>query len=429
MMRFGFASVLALALACASGTSPIDPGGRRDAAVPDAGPPDAGPPDGDGDGVEDALDCAPMDPGVGRSAERACEGECGAGLERCTDGTWEACDAPSGAECECMPGASRRVPCERCGTRAQSCGPDGVWADAGGCEDQGVCAPGALESDESVECAGSGALTRECAETCEWGEPVCDAGPTRLWVYPSGGSAWQRRSRDPAGPFAPRAPILAAFSIDDEREAYVLTASTFHVLALTGAEPSWVRTGPLDGTGQLPELAGAGAAPLFAWSLNLSFFEDDDPETPAGDRRYEDVVVVAEVGGAARTFLYRYDAMTRRFTFEGDSPGGDACCDWEGDPGVTAPSPLAVRAQWVDTENLDRWSDTCPAGTEPGDFGIIPSILDTGEVGVQPLCTGLLFAERVPLASFGPFAASDAPTAGDVAATFWASGLYVLRAE
>ena len=121
--------------------------------------------------------------------------------------------------------------------------------------------------------------------------------------------------------------------------------------------------------------------------------------------------------------------MTRRFTFEGDSPGGDACCDWEGDPGVTAPSPLAVRAQWVDTENLDRWSDTCPAGTEPGDFGIIPSILDTGEVGVQPLCTGLLFAERVPLASFGPFAASDAPTAGDVAATFWASGLYVLRAE
>jgi len=411
-------SVAVLLLGCANSSTPVSE--RRDfGPPPDFGPPDMGLPDDDGDRVPNDRDCDPSDPSVGATAERTCEGDCGSGLERCSEGAWTECDAPTGAACECTPGDTRELPCERCGTQAQGCSASGVWTDDGSCVGAGPCAPGDLEMDTVPECAGSGRRTRSCTESCTWDDYECDEGPAQLWFFPSGGASWSRFSYG-TGPNAPRGAIRAAFSIDDGAEAYVMTDTTFHVLALTTSPPRWVRTGPLGGAGQLPAVVATGGEILFTWSLNDGFFDGGDPLA-------ESLAVVVNVGGETRAFSYGYDAGTREFTRDPDQavehPTGAPCCDWTGETGVTPLDPAGTRAQWLDEDNLDRWTDTCAPDADTHAY--IGSLSTTGEIATQPICTNLSFSERTAAASFTPFAAADAPPLTSVGATVWSSGLYV----
>lgn len=408
-------ALLALLLgACANSSTPVSE--RRDFGPPvDFGPPDMGLPDDDGDRVPNDRDCDPSDPSVGASAERACEGDCGSGLERCAEGVWSECDAPSGAECECTPGDSRDLPCERCGTQAQTCSA-GVWTNSGACAGSGPCAPGDLEMETASECAGSGRRTRACGATCAWGDYECDEGPAQLWFFPSGATSWRRYSYG-SGPNAPTSPIRAAISVDDGREAYVMTDSTFHVLSLTASTPTWVRTGPLDGAGQLPDVLATGGEILFAWSLNDAFFDGGDPLV-------ESLAIVVDVAGETRAFSYGYDAGTREFTRDLEQPTtGAPCCDWTAETGVTPLQAAQVRAQWLDEANLDRWTDTCSADADSHAY--IGSLATADEVAFQPICTNLSFSERIPARTFTPFDGTDGPILGSVAAAVWSSGLYL----
>ena len=66
---------------------------------------------------------------------------------------------------ECGVGMTREEPCERCGTRRDSCS-DFRWS--GWCSTQGVCEPNAVDHT-SAGCAAPGtSRTRTCSATCKW---------------------------------------------------------------------------------------------------------------------------------------------------------------------------------------------------------------------------------------------------------------------
>ena len=124
--------------------------------------------DTDGDGIDVALDCDDFDFDVGRTLERTCAGECGSGVERCTDGVWSACDAP--VSCDCEAGAAPRVvSCAMCGQQRQIC-VGGRWVDDGACT-AGSCTPGARET--GAACGNCGVQSRECQADCTWGAWMC----------------------------------------------------------------------------------------------------------------------------------------------------------------------------------------------------------------------------------------------------------------
>ena len=126
--------------------------------------------DTDDDGVPDTLDCDPMDASVGTMAEHLCTGACGEGLERCTDGVWTECSAPT--SCDCEPGAPpRMIACERCGMQRQTC-IEGRWTNDGGCTAMGACSPG--EVGMGSGCGNCGVERRTCGMDCSWGAWACE---------------------------------------------------------------------------------------------------------------------------------------------------------------------------------------------------------------------------------------------------------------
>ncbi|MFK7984577.1 MAG: hypothetical protein AB8I08_00985 [Sandaracinaceae bacterium] len=175
---------------CASGDDGVDPrdddGGRRIDAGMSSG---CTPPcpsgqscrfavcvsdteDADNDGVPATTDCDDNDMSVGSTAQRACTGTCGDGVERCTDGVWEACTAPS--SCDCTPGSpARLLDCGTCGTQRQAC-VDGAWLDDGPCMEAGTCTPGM--SEDGPACGCGGLQRRTCRTDCSWGGFECVGG-------------------------------------------------------------------------------------------------------------------------------------------------------------------------------------------------------------------------------------------------------------
>jgi len=124
--------------------------------------------DADGDGIPSSLDCDDLDFGTGATAERTCAGECGSGIERCADGVWGACSAPT--TCDCETGATpRMVSCAMCGTQRQTC-VGGRWVDDGACL-AGSCSPGEIEM--GAPCGNCGVQARECQPDCTWGAWAC----------------------------------------------------------------------------------------------------------------------------------------------------------------------------------------------------------------------------------------------------------------
>lgn len=125
--------------------------------------------DVDMDGVTSEVDCDDSSASVGRMAERPCSSACADGVERCTDGTWAACTAPT--SCDCTDGvAPRTVPCMHCGTQRQVCD-GGVWRDEGTCVGGGPCSMGEVQMGGM--CGRCGTQARTCDITCNWGAWAC----------------------------------------------------------------------------------------------------------------------------------------------------------------------------------------------------------------------------------------------------------------
>lgn len=124
--------------------------------------------DADDDGIPRSRDCDDFDATVGPTKERPCTSGCGGGVERCTDGVWAACDAPT--SCDCEPGTpARTASCGRCGRMQQTC-EGGRWVD-GACTSEGACMAGAVETGGS--CTNCGTQRRTCQEDCSWGAWTC----------------------------------------------------------------------------------------------------------------------------------------------------------------------------------------------------------------------------------------------------------------
>jgi hypothetical protein len=157
------------------------------------------PSDDDRDGIDGRIDCDDHDPTVGAIAERSCEGPCGSGVQRCEDGVWEGCSAPT--DCTCEPGApARMIPCERCGVQRQIC-VAGRWQNDGPCTGSGPCSPGDIGTGGA--CGNCGVERRTCGMDCSWGpwacegEGVCAAGTTQTEMQSCGacGTGTQIRTR------------------------------------------------------------------------------------------------------------------------------------------------------------------------------------------------------------------------------------------
>jgi hypothetical protein len=182
-------AVLAFAGCASGGGSGDDVTTRRDSGPPDLSSPSSCEPacvapemcvagacvdpgdDADMDGIPASQDCDDSNGAVGRMAERTCSGDCGSGVEQCSDGVWGSCSAPT--ECDCSDGdPPREIACPGCGTQQQVC-MGGVWVDDGACVTTGDgCTPG--ESRGGASCGMCGTASEICDLSCTWVAGACE---------------------------------------------------------------------------------------------------------------------------------------------------------------------------------------------------------------------------------------------------------------
>lgn len=350
--------------------------------------------DEDGDRIPSENDCDDSDSSIGRRAERPCESSCGSGVERCEDGTWLACDAPT--DCDCTGDMTRELSCVRCGTKPQRC-EDGTWTDAGECTGQGPCTPGDTETRSDDTCAGAGQQTRTCGTDCTWGEWSCDEGRARLWELGLDAARWTKHPLEPSTPNAPTGEVVAAFGIDAEGVMYVFTRTSYHVLQLSTR--TWTESGALES--RFPEASGLPTTGAFSVPGSSS---PDTATFLTSDRR---------------AAIYEYTSAGGFEYLRTDDP---CCSDWTGD---SAPSSFSdVTGLWLDLTNEAGWvtaSRVC-GGPVTAYQGVIAGptlhIFDAG-------CFG--FVDDMPLSSFEPFTLPEAPDADIVGAVVYQSGLYVFH--
>ena len=119
--------------------------------------------DMDGDGVNDSVDCNPMDRTLAATATRSCETGCGRGTQSCSAGVWTEC---GGLECTCpTEGRTRTADCGMCGRALQTC-TGGRWVGSTCTGESGMCIPGTSETFTSPSTC---SLSRNsCNAMCRW---------------------------------------------------------------------------------------------------------------------------------------------------------------------------------------------------------------------------------------------------------------------
>lgn len=332
---FAFA---AIALAACSEAPAVDDDAGVDAAiqppdsstdVPDAGDSEGdsggealdGGIDGDGDGILRSVDCDDADPDVGSTATRACTSSCGAGLERCADGAWGACDAPTACDCTTI-GMTRTVPCGRCGLASQTCQTDLTWSVPTECLGESECFDGDIERQMEM----CGERARICDATChwrEWTEVVppgeCEAGAVRA-------------TGEGCDPFLTREETCSAECVWQETRACAAVCTRAPMPSASGADPVCIPAGPF--------VLGMDEPPFAAWSydperrITLSeFYIDRYPVTKA---RYETCRAAGACPDADAARRAEYDALPLD-TYPSWLPiaAGEAFCSWDGGSLVT----------------------------------------------------------------------------------------------
>ncbi|HHH27392.1 MAG TPA: hypothetical protein ENK57_03445 [Polyangiaceae bacterium] len=354
-------------------------------------------PDADGDGVPATEDCDDGDDAVGRTGTRVCSDACGEGMETCADGTWGDCQV----ECTCEPGSVVTDSCGNCGTRVDTCGTDGTFT-MGACVGEGPCAAGTIE--QGAACGRCGTLQRTCGVACGWSEFSCvePAGGCWMWTWDAT-TGWSAFDRPPAGTAdAPTEAVTAAFDVEAAGEAYLLTATTYHVLRLS--DRAWVESGALSSL--LPGIVGA---PISALTIPA------DHPMPTPDGR-EGLQVSTSV---SRTYLYANTVGTRDWP----STGAPVPCCGDAWSSADAPVFLSVRAQWLDADDQHGWFETDPGTLCSAGAGVSPvpylAYLEGADVHLLEAGACFVFAPQRPANMFGPFSTSGGPDPGRVNAAFY----------
>jgi len=203
--------------------------------------------------------------------------------------------------------------------------------------------------------------------------------------------------------------VRAAFDLESEGLAYVLTDASYHVLRLS--DRSWIQEGARDSL--FPE--ASGVAIRVAYTV---------PADHAGGDGLNEGITLQSAGAA---YLYSLRLADREVTFEDSvTDFGDA---WDA---PLAPSRSAVRLTWLDVENSRDWavgdpSAICGAGaTSVGPyFGLVTAT----DVHLLEAGSCFEFIEQRATTAFPPFMSTGAPSAASMGGAFWNQGSLWLVAE
>ena len=318
------------------------------------------------------------------------------GQEECDDGNTSNQDA-------CLIGCTAAV----CGDGYLYAGEE--QCDDGNSSNEDACVAGCLtascgdgflwsvqeECDDGNQLDGDG-----CSTQCE-----IEALPT-IHTIDTVAGGWTETVVTSAGdPHAPTAEIVAAANMETRNEAYVFTASTYHILSLPTLV--WTEHGALNTrfsgvTGQ-NITSGYGVS----WS--------NQPETS----------VLLFEGAWSNKFLV--DNLTGAVTADASNPQP---VDFTG-VGDYPPEEQDVKAIWLALENDDGWAEGSPSqicGVGATTIGPYAGIITVGG-SLHIYETGYCwqFYDMMPLGDFAPFGLVDAPSAGSIGATFYVSPkLYVI---
>lgn len=376
----------------------------------------------------DGLSCVEVDPnepcdGVGCSGNGTCEVVEGEPSCNCESGF------ESGGQLTCV----AIDPCE-----GETCSGHGTCVNNGGiaecdCDPQYeagglTCTPEDADGDGddfTVDCDDNDdARNTSATEVCDGIDNNCnsvvDEGEVcGIWVLEPLASEWKAYGLDPsASGNAPSAKIRAAFDIESEDLAYVMTDTGFHVLRIGSL--SWQ----------------ASKVPLSTVATGLDTL--DGPATSAiaipadhagGDGTTESVQISGMRGPDKIVWSIEFDIGSRSFSANTDSLYNEAHT-WD-DP--NSPDPSNIRAAWLDVDNVRGWMDANPSNycdttrmsVDPYLAFLTSDRLYMSEAGICFTFTHNLALNQSPLAQ-----PANPPPFDEVGAAFWHQGsLYLLRGE
>jgi len=238
-------------------------------------------------------------------------------------------------------------------------------------------------------------VDNDCSGSAEEdGDGVCG-----FWTLDAATSTWTAHPMEPiSGVHAPTNPIQVAFSVGRER-AWVLTAQSYHVLALDSLE--WIASGDRDTL--FPEASGK--------SLNLALKAPHD--------------WAAQDGAATVNLQYDFSALV--YTWDPSSASfslllaTELGADWQTD---LAPAAASVEAAWLGHDDAYGWTGSASpqdgCGTGPDALGPYFAILTTDHrlhLYDAGYCFG--FVSSMPVETFSVFNYAGAPDPTALGATAW----------
>lgn len=241
-----------------------------------------------------------------------------------------------------------------------------------------------VDATSNVDGSSDEGSTTAPPTSCADDESACDA-----WFLPRGASAWEAVTIGGPAALAPNGPVLAAFDIEAEHIAFLITADELVHVDLD--QRAWVSKTMI--ADRLPELNvevfGAYSIPAYQAGM---------PGAP------ESVTIT----GSDVAFLYDYDAGADSFAFDQSTVFG---AEWNG---PAAPDETKVRELWLDLTNDDGWctndvSEICNNGSGP--VGPHVGVVTDTEVYVEDAGYCFDFFAPVAYAAYGPFALPGAPAA------------------
>lgn len=235
----------------------------------------------------------------------------------------------------------------------------------------------------------------------------CGAAGCAGWLLSRGAPTWTPIAR-PSGPFAPTAPVRAAFDVESLNIAYVLTDTNYHVLRLSD------RT-----------YTGAGArSDLFPRSTGALINAYSITAGHAGSDPNLESITIESVTSAQ---IYSFNLTTRGVAFVSEvTDFGPAWAD------PSAPARSTIRAAWLALDNDAGWvsgvpSTLCPGGTSS--TTAYAGVISTSTVHVVEAANCFEFFTPIAYAAFPPFTRPGSPRVEDVAATFYNHGDLWILAE